>query len=665
MNAFLLYIIKSALCMSLFYGLYLLLLRREAFFRFNRIVLLAVMLSSMAIPLIHVPVARPALPIIHKFKDSKIPQLTSLRASPFQDSKIQQQFHDSKFESFPNSPSPEIFESQNFEILELIPLVYLAGFFISLALALVSFFSVARVIVTARPAMYRQKRILVSPLKINSFNFAGWIVLSEMDYERFASEIITHETVHRRRGHFWDLCIVNLIAVIHWFNPLVVLLRREIKSLHEYEADRCTLHHQGINATRYQLLLIEKAAGASRYSVASSFAQSKIKKRIVMINKQNPNPWARWKALFFLPLAALLTLAFARPEIKRELEQISALKSTEILQENTGWTEEKFLDELRKCLPAGVSRDLSYEDTWNEIAKTYQFIKNGKYSEKKGMAIRMNARGQIMINGKYATMEDVAGMVINNLAEKGKAASSLIIEGKEANKIIRYAMIQRDMNAPPDDYQKLLNAVGEAYISKRNEMARQYFQVGYDALDAEKKSIIDEVVPILVWMQIPRGISSNTQRTIQGGSWKDVEKYLENSKKNDDNQLPTEEEWKEVVKKLNFEILLTERSNIHDFDCEKTWKFLMLVAIGTEIPSEGEWKNAEKLNREISYNGKATKLKEALVLLRRDINADIGLFIGWSVKDYKAVRKDGILVSISGLIESIDTQFSAEVVKTL
>ena len=41
MNVFLLYIIKSALCLSLFYGLYALLLRREAFFRFNRNMLLA------------------------------------------------------------------------------------------------------------------------------------------------------------------------------------------------------------------------------------------------------------------------------------------------------------------------------------------------------------------------------------------------------------------------------------------------------------------------------------------------------------------------------------------------------------------------------------------------------------------------------------------------
>jgi hypothetical protein len=133
MNAFLLYVVQSALCLSLFYGLYLLLLRHEAFFRFKRSVLLAIMASSMILPLVRVPVAEPALPMIQSFQNSKI-QL-------FQDSKIQL-FQDSKIESFQGLPTPEIFESRNFEIYKFIPLAYLAGLFVSVALALVSLISV-------------------------------------------------------------------------------------------------------------------------------------------------------------------------------------------------------------------------------------------------------------------------------------------------------------------------------------------------------------------------------------------------------------------------------------------------------------------------------------------------------------------------------------------
>ena len=232
-----------------------------------------------------------------------------------------------------------------------------------------------------------------------------------------------------------------------------------------------------------------------------------------MMNKsQNPNPWARWKALLFMPLAALLVQAFARPEINRELEQISALKDTEIVQENTGWTEEKFLAELRKFLPESVSRELSYAETWQEIVKTYGFFQNGDYSKKEGMVIMMNRRGNIMINATYIIMENIPDLLKENLARKGMSVAPLIIDGKKVSKINRWTWIQRDVSSPTDDYQKLLNAVGEAYISKRDEMAQEYYQTGYHALNAEKKSVIDDVVPMLVNIE-PKGPFRSTPPT--------------------------------------------------------------------------------------------------------------------------------------------------------
>jgi len=607
MNAFLLYVVQSALCMSLFYGLYSLLLRREVFFRFNRSMLLAIMASSMTIPLIRMPVTEPALVQLPMMQLEEI----------FVPVKPEQTIMAQETENcvIPPTATPV---RRSFNI---IPPAYFAGLFVSLTLALVSFISVARIIVTARPVVYRQRRILVSPRPISSFTFAGWIVISEMDYERFAAEIVTHETIHLRNGHFWDLCLVNLIAVVHWFNPLVWLLRREVKTLHEYEADRCTLT-QGINATQYKLLLIEKAAGASRYSVASSFAQSKIKKRIVMMNKQNPNPRARWKALLFIPLAALLALAFARPEINRELEQISTFKGTEILQENTGWTEEKFLEELRKSLPAGVSRELSYEDTWKEIVKTYQFEQSGK-SPQTGMVILMNVRGDMLIQNKYATMEDVPGLVAKNLAEKGKMVTPLVIDGKEVDKIIRYTLIQRDMNTPSDNFHELLNAVGEAYISKRNEIARQYYQTGYAALDAEKKVVIDDIVPIMVNIG-EKGTFSRTQ-------------------------LPTEKEWEKAAAAIEDSIGKTDNYKISIQG--GTWKDL--EAIITSGITKDDIKRAEeewraKVNeQQITYNGQSVKVKDMFELLYNDTNDKIKMVYRAMSKDKKEIKFDVCITGFS------------------
>jgi hypothetical protein len=380
--------------------------------------------------------------------------------------------------------------------------VYIIGAVISFSFFIFSIVHVLRIISSANRVLYRGRRVLVSPLKVSSFSFAGWIVLSEMDYERFATEIIAHEEIHLRKGHFGDLCLIGIVCIIHWFNPFTWLVKREIKNLHEYETDRSVIS-QGINATQYQLLLIEKAAGASRYSVASSFAQSKIKKRIKMMNKQNTRTWARWRALLFIPLAALLLQAFARPEIKRELEQISMFKVTENTQEKTNWTEEKFLEELRKSLPVDISKSLGHEETWNSVVRAYKLAYGGKMDKSIGMYIAMNKSGDILKDGKRTSMEELPAFILSALvAEKERnffnEIARINIGGEDFEVIVKYIIIESDENVLPEKYSQLLNAVGNVYQNKRNEMSLRHFQKEYIALNTDDRNMIDRLLPVIV-----------------------------------------------------------------------------------------------------------------------------------------------------------------------
>ena len=54
-SSLLLYSIKSAMVLTMLYLPYMLLLRRESFFRFNRIVLLGILLLSLVLPLCNIP----------------------------------------------------------------------------------------------------------------------------------------------------------------------------------------------------------------------------------------------------------------------------------------------------------------------------------------------------------------------------------------------------------------------------------------------------------------------------------------------------------------------------------------------------------------------------------------------------------------------------------
>ena len=99
--------------------------------------------------------------------------------------------------------------------------------------------------------------------------------------------------------------------------------------MHEFEADAAVLG-MGYDSKEYKLLLIEKAVGSSRYTLANSFNHSSLINRITMMQKRKSNPWARMKYAFVLPVAATAMAAFARPEISRQMAEISSAKITDL-----------------------------------------------------------------------------------------------------------------------------------------------------------------------------------------------------------------------------------------------------------------------------------------------------------------------------------------------
>ena len=114
------------------------------------------------------------------------------------------------------------------------------------------------------------------------FSWYRYIVMSEKDLAENGEAIVLHEKAHLRLRHSFDLLVTDLAGCLQWFNPAMWLLRRELRAIHEYEADEAVLD-SGVDARQYQLLLIRKAAGGRWYSVANSFNHSKLKNRITMM----------------------------------------------------------------------------------------------------------------------------------------------------------------------------------------------------------------------------------------------------------------------------------------------------------------------------------------------------------------------------------------------
>jgi len=285
MNDLLLYILKSTLCLSLLYLAFRTVMRKETFFALNRMVLLTILCFSMIVPLLYLPTL--VVPIIQdqifigiQFSESKVLDLSTVEG-----------------------------ESNN--IFSTIWHLYLAGMLVNFLIFCHSILSILLLLRKAEIKHNESYRIIILEKEISAFTFGKYVFISRIDYNEHGATILAHEEQHIDLKHFYDLLLIELVKIIHWFNPFVYWLIEDLKAIHEFQADEQTLT-KGIDATKYQILIIKKSVGPQRFALANSFNHCQIKKRITMMNKSKTGKAWRWKVATFLPLLALLLMAFGR-----------------------------------------------------------------------------------------------------------------------------------------------------------------------------------------------------------------------------------------------------------------------------------------------------------------------------------------------------------------
>ena len=346
MGAFFIYILKSSVCLVLFYLFFRLLLSKETFHRFNRAALLGVLFFSLLIPCI---------------------EMTTRHQVEVQQAvlSIEQLLMMAEL----NATAPEVGamvqEAPSVSWIQIVLLVYLAGIVFFACRNICSLICLFRLIYSGRHEKLEKGIILVVHNRtIAPFSWMKYIVISQKDMEENGREILIHETAHIRHRHSIDLLLADICIFFQWFNPGAWLLKQELQNIHEYEADE-TVINEGVNAKEYQLLLIKKAVGTRLYSMANSFNHSKLKKRITMMLKEKSSPWARLKYLYVLPLAAIAVTAFARPEISEKVEEISAVKVNdlaEIVQEKVLQDTVKVSKAVKKADPKVAATEKKEEE---------------------------------------------------------------------------------------------------------------------------------------------------------------------------------------------------------------------------------------------------------------------------------------------------------------
>jgi hypothetical protein len=274
------YLLEVILFQAVFLAIYLIFLRKEILFQWNRIYLLSTVLLAFALPFIEIPLLQTQVII-----PLQIQELSPVIIGA------------TSVESTANVASG------NLPISFWWMALYLSGVVFTLVNLLHKYQEINR--------YFRFKRkgdqgIITIPNSDAAFTFLNTVFLGENIETETRQHILAHEKVHVIERHGIDLFFFETLRVLLWFNPFIYGYQRSISELHEYIADAKAVRH--IEHRSYYNQLLNTAFGSQKISFINTFFnQSLIKKRIIMLQKRSKTT-AKWKYALLVPvLAGMLT----------------------------------------------------------------------------------------------------------------------------------------------------------------------------------------------------------------------------------------------------------------------------------------------------------------------------------------------------------------------
>lgn len=291
------YAFYSSLVLALLYWVYFAFLSQETFHRVNRITLLLILAFSLALPVLPHSIDFSILKVlgIHM---GILPE-TSANGSAV--------MHENE------ASVEQLYQTASWDLKYIAGVIYLCGvigflgLFIYRTLLLVLYLKQG-----LRQTDKHGNTIILIPGCKSPFSLFKYIVMSVEDYEQYQTPILRHEQEHIRQLHTLDLVLLTVVQVIQWFNPFVWMLGRDLKMIHEYEADKAMLNY-GVDIKNYQYLLVNKCNGPSAFAMVNGFVHSQLVSRIIMLNKKQSKVLAYTRYTIFIPMLLLSFVLTAKP----------------------------------------------------------------------------------------------------------------------------------------------------------------------------------------------------------------------------------------------------------------------------------------------------------------------------------------------------------------
>jgi TonB family protein len=302
MNHAINFILESGMSLSLLALIYILFLRKETFFRLNRLFLLGSVLFSLALPFLKLQVygANPVL-------------LEEITVTPYRNLIEAVTVYGKDL----SGSIEQAILSAHFVIL-----VYLLGVTFFLYRFLFRVGDLIYTIIKNPVQRGNGFKLVILDYETSPFSFLKYVFISQsLQKDKNHQKMIAHELEHIKQGHTFDVIILELLSAFQWFNPFMWMLRNSIRENHEYLADQAVLN-SGVNQGLYKKLLLNQFAGYN-FEIANNFNYSLIKKRIKMMSRIRSSKFANGKMIFGILAAAVLVMVFAC-EQKESFEMASA-----------------------------------------------------------------------------------------------------------------------------------------------------------------------------------------------------------------------------------------------------------------------------------------------------------------------------------------------------
>ena len=289
MMDFLIYDVKVAVLIAVFYMFYRLMLAHETYHRVNRLVLLTTAVASFVLPLCVFTMHETVM------VDYDLNQFGELA------------MNETVVTDLPSE------EQSSFSLSSILPYLFIIGMLATLVHTFVSIIRIQLLIHRSEKHPQEDGTVIcvTGNTALSPFSGMHYIVMNRSDYEAHDAAILAHERGHIRLRHSWDLLFVDLLTALQWFNPAMWMLRSDLRAIHEYEADGEVLS-LGINARQYQYLLISKAAGIGGYSLANGISHSTLKNRINMMLHKKSNRTSLLKLFALVPIVGITLALNAR-----------------------------------------------------------------------------------------------------------------------------------------------------------------------------------------------------------------------------------------------------------------------------------------------------------------------------------------------------------------